>query len=111
MNCITDGDVTVISGNVDGDSDMHDDEFIRVSMISVDETRRDTSGNIHSSLGTRECVIPECVIQPTLVAYGDSALCNKESLHIMRKYCFGLCRLCGTNLRGVSRTVLMEVDV
>ena len=93
VNCITDGDVTVISGNVDGDSDMHDDEFIRVSMISVDETRRDTSVNIHSSLGTRECVIPECVIQPTLVAYGDSALCNKESLHIMRKYCFGLCGL------------------
>ena len=93
VNCITDGDVTVIRGNVDGDSDMHDDEFIRVSMISVDETRRDTSVNIHSSLGTRECVIPECVIQPTLVAYGDSALCNRESLHIMRKYCFGLCGL------------------
>ena len=93
VNCIADGDVTVIRGNVDGDSDMHDDEFIRVSMISVDETRGDTSVNIHNSLGARECVIPECVAQPTLVAYGDSALCNKESLHIMRKYCFGLCGL------------------
>ena len=93
LNCIADGDVTVIRGNVDGDSDMHDDEFIRVSMISVDETRGDTSVNIHNSLGTRECVIPECVTQLTLVAYGDSALCNKESLHIMRKYCFGLCGL------------------
>ena len=93
VNCIADGDVTVIRGNVDGDSDMHVDEFIRVSMISVDETRRDTSVNIHNSLGTRECVIPECVTQPTLVAYGDSALCNKESLDIMRKYCFGLCGL------------------
>ena len=93
LNCIPDGDVPVIRGNVDGDSDMHDDEFIRVSMISVDETRRDTSVNINNSLGTRECVIPECVTQPTLVAYGDSALCNKESLHIMRKYCFGLCGL------------------
>ena len=91
VNCITEGDVTVISGNVDEDSDMHDDEFIQVSTISVDVTRRDTSGNIHSSLGTRECVIPECVIQPTLVAYGDSALCIEESLHIMRKSCFGLC--------------------
>ena len=58
MNCIADGDVTVIRGNVDGDSDIHDDEFIRVSMISVDETQRDSSVNIHSSLGTRECVIP-----------------------------------------------------
>ena len=91
VNCIADGDVTVIRGNVDGDSDTHDDEFIRVSMISVDETRKDTSVDIHNSLGTRECVIPECVTHPTLVAYGDSALCNKESLQIMRKYCFGLC--------------------
>ena len=91
VNCIADGDVTVIRGNVDGDSDTHEDEFIRVSMISVDETRRDRSVDIHNSLGTRDCVIPECVTQPTLVAYGDSALCNKESLQIMRKYCFGLC--------------------
>ena len=91
VNCIADGDVTVIRGNVNRDSDTHDDEFIRVSMISVDETRKDTSVDIHNSLGTRECVIPECVTQPTLVAYGDSALCNKESLQIMRKYCFGLC--------------------
>ena len=51
LNCIPDGDVPVIRGNVDGDSDMHDDEFIRVSMISVDETRRDTSVNINNSLG------------------------------------------------------------
>ena len=91
VNCIADDDVTVIRGNVDGDSDTHEDEFFRVSMISVDETRRDTSVDIHNSLGTRDCVIPECVTQPTLVAYGDSALCNKESLQIMRKYCFGLC--------------------
>ena len=91
VNCIADGDVTVIRGNVDGDSDTHEDEFIRVSMISVDETRRGTSVDIHNSLGTRDCVIPECVTQPTLVAYGDSTLCNKESLQIMRKYCFGLC--------------------
>ena len=91
VHCITEGDVIVISGNVDEDSDMHDDEFIQVSTISVDVTRRDTSGNIHSSLGTRECVIPECVIQPTLIPYEDSALCIEESLHIMRKSCFGLC--------------------
>ena len=36
-------------------------------------------------------MIPECETQPILVAYGDSALCNKESLQIMTKYCFGLC--------------------
>ena len=91
VNCITDGDVTVIIGNVAGDSDAHEDEYIRVSMISVDETRRGTSEHIHNSLGIRDCVIPECETQPTLVAYRDSALCNKESLQIMTKYCFGLC--------------------
>ena len=91
VKCITDGDVTVIRENVAGDSDAHGDEYIGLSMISVDETRKDTSVDVHNSLGTRECVIPECVTQPTLVAYGDSALCNKESLQIMRKYCFGLC--------------------
>ena len=91
VKCITDGDVTVIREHVAGDSDAHDDEYIGLSMISVDETRKDTSVDVHNSLGTRECVIAECVTQPTLVAYGDSALCNKESLQIMRKYCFGLC--------------------
>ena len=91
VNCITDGDVTVIRENVAGDSDAHEDEYIRVSMISVDETRRGTSEHIHKSIGIRDCVIAECVTQPTLVAYGDSALCNKELLQIMMKYCFGLC--------------------
>ena len=91
VNCITDGDVTVIGENVDGDSDAHEDEYIRVSMISVDEKRRGTSEHIHDSLWIRDCVIPECETQPILVAYGDSALCNKESLQIMTKYCFGLC--------------------
>ena len=89
--CITDGDVTVIRGNVAGDSDSHEDEYIRVSMISVDETRRGASAHIHNSLGIRDCVIPECETQPTLVAYRDSTLCNKESLPIMTKSCFGLC--------------------
>ena len=91
VNCITDGDVTVIRGNVAGDSDTHEDEYIRVSMISVDETRRGTSEHIHKSLGIRDCVIAECETQPTLFVYRDSALCNKEPLQNMTKYCFGVC--------------------
>ena len=91
VNCITDGDVTVSKGNVAGDSDAHEDEYIRVSMISVDEPRRGTSEHIHKSLGIRDCVIAECETQPTLFAYRDSALCNKDSLQIMTKYCFGVC--------------------
>ena len=91
VNCITDGNVTVIRENVAGDSDVHKDEYIKVSMISVDETRRGTSEHIHNSLGIRDCVIAECETQPTLFAYGDSALCNNDSLQIMTKYCFGVC--------------------
>ena len=91
VNCITDGDVTVIRENVAGDSDVHTDEYIKVSMISVDETRRGTSEHIHKSLGIRDCVIAECETQPTLFAYRDSALCNKDSVQIMTKYCFGVC--------------------
>ena len=91
VNCITDGDVTVIRENVAGDSDVHKDEYIKVSMISVDETRRGTSEHIHNSLGIRDCVIVECETQPTLFVYGDSALCNNDSLQIMTKYCFGVC--------------------
>ena len=91
VNCITNGDVTVIGENMDGDTDAHDDEYIRVSMISVVEKRKNTSVHIHDSLWTRDCVMPECDTQPILVAYGDSALCNKESLQIMMKSCFGLC--------------------
>ena len=91
VNCITDGDVTVIRENVAGDSDAHEDEYIRVSMISVDETRRGTSEHIHKSIGIRDCVIAECETQPTLFAYRDSALCDKDSLQIMTKYCFGVC--------------------
>ena len=91
VNCITDGDVTVIRENVAGDSDVHKDEYIKVSMISVDETRRGTSEHIHKSLGIRDCVIAECETQSTLFAYRDSALCNKDSLQIMTKYCFGVC--------------------
>ena len=91
VNCITDGDVTVIRENVAGDSDVHKDEYIKVSMISVDETRRGTSEHIHKSLGIRDYVIAECETQPTLFAYRDSALCNKDSVQIMTKYCFGVC--------------------
>ena len=36
-------------------------------------------------------MIAECETQPTLFAYRDSALCNKEPLQNMTKYCFGVC--------------------
>ena len=91
VNCITDGDVTVNKGNVAGESDALEDEYIRVSMISVDETRSGTSEHIHNSLGIRDCVITECETQPTWFAYRDSALCKTKSLQISMTYCFGVC--------------------
>ena len=80
VNCITDDDVTVIRENVAGDSEAHEDEYIRVSMISVDETRRGTSEHIHKSLGIRDCVITECEAQPTLFAYRDFVIRNHYRL-------------------------------
>ena len=91
VNCITDGDVTVNKGNVAGDSDTQENEYIRVSMISVDESRRGTSENVHKTIGIRDCVITECGKQPDLSAYKDSVLCNQDSLPIMTHNCFGVC--------------------
>ena len=92
VNCITAGDVTVNKGNVAGDSAMHEDEYIRVSMISVDESRRRTSEHIQKPLGIRDCVIAECGKQPDLSAYRDLTLCHQESLQNMANNCFGVCR-------------------
>ena len=39
LNCASDGDVTVMGENVAGDTVAHEGEYIRVSMISVDENR------------------------------------------------------------------------
>ena len=87
VNCITDGDVTVHKGNVAGDSDTQENEYIRVSMISVDESRRGTSENVHKSIGIRDCVITES----DLSGNKDSVLCNQDSLPIMTHNCFGVC--------------------
>ena len=91
VNCINDGDVTVNMVNVAGDSDTHGNEYIRVSMISVDESRRGTSEHIHKPLGIRDFLITECGKQPDLSAYRDSALCNQDPLQNMTNNCFGVC--------------------
>ena len=91
VNCTTDGDVTVMRENVAGDTVADEEEYIRVSMISVDGKRKETSVHSPDSLWIRDCVIPECETQPIVVAYGDSAMCDKESLQIMTTSCSGLC--------------------
>ena len=87
VHCITDGDVTVYKGNVAGNLDTQENEYIRVSTISVDESRSGASEIVHKTIGIRDCVITECGKQPALSAYEDSVLCNQDSLPI----CFGVC--------------------
>ena len=70
-----------------GDSDMHEDEYIRVSMISVDESRRRTSEHIQKPLGMRDCVIAESGKQPDLSGYRDSTRNHNRIWRIIVSVC------------------------
>ena len=82
-----------IGGNMTGDAVAGDNEYIRVSMISVDEHRTVQSDFEHDSLGIRDCALPECGTQPMLAAYEDLTVCVRESLLNVTTSCFGLCGL------------------
>ena len=82
-----------IGGNMTGDAVAGDNEYIRVSMISVDEHRTVQSDFEHDSLGIRDCALPECGTQPMLAAYEDLTVCVRESLPSVTTSCFGLCGL------------------
>ena len=91
LNCASDGDVTGMGENVAGDTVAEEDEYIRVSMISVDEHRTVQSDFEHDSLGIRDCTLPECATQSILAVIEDSTPCVRESLPSMTTSCFGLC--------------------
>ena len=82
-----------IGRNMTGDAVAEENEYIRVSMISVDEHRTVQSDFKHDSLGIRDCALPECVTQPMLAAYEDLTVCVRESLPSVTTSCFGLCGL------------------
>ena len=88
-----DDGATGMGENMTGDTVAEENEYIRVSMISVDEHRTVQSDFEHDSLGIRDCALPECATQPMLDAYEDSTLCVRESLPSMTTSCFGLCGL------------------
>ena len=88
-----DDGATGMGENMTGDTVAEENEYIRVSMISVDEHRTVQSDFKHDSLGIRDCALPECATQPMLAAYEDSTLCVRESLPSMTTCCFGLCGL------------------
>ena len=82
-----------IGRNMTGDAVAEENEYIRVSMISVDEHRTVQSDFKHDSLVIRDCALPECVTQPMLAAYEDLTVCVRESLPSVTTSCFGLCGL------------------
>ena len=88
-----DDGVTGMGRNMTGDAVAEENEYIRVSMISVDEHRTVQSDFKHDSLGIRDCALPECVTQPMLAAYEDLTVCVRESLPSVTTSCFGLCGL------------------
>ena len=54
-----------IGGNMTGDAVAGNNEYSRVSMITVDEHRTVQSALEHDSLEIRECALPKCGTQPT----------------------------------------------
>ena len=88
-----DDGATGMGRNMTGDAVAEENEYIRVSMISVDEHRTVQSDFKHDSLGIRDCALPECVTQPMLAAYEDLTVCVRESLPSVTTSCFGLCGL------------------
>ena len=93
FNDTGDGGATGMGENMTGNTVAEENEYIRVSMISVDEHRTVQSDFKHDSLGIRDCALPECATQPILAVYEDSTSCVRESLPSMTTSCFGLCGL------------------
>ena len=93
FNDTGDDGATGMGESMTGDTGAEENEYIRVSMISVDEHRTVQSDFKHDSLGIRDCALPECATQPMLAAYEDSTLCVRESFPSMTTSCFGLCGL------------------
>ena len=91
LNDTSGGGATGMGENVAGDTVAEEDEYIRVSMISVDEHRTVQSDPILHSLEIRDCASPKYVTRPIVAEYEDSTPCVIESLPSMTTTCFGLC--------------------
>ena len=91
LNDTSGGGATGMGENVTGDTVAEEDEYIRVSMISVDEHRTVQSDLILHSLEIRDCACPKYVRRPIVAEYEDSTPCVIKSLPSMTTSCFGLC--------------------
>ena len=72
---------------------MHDDEIMRVSMITADVSQGNTNSHSNNSLGIRDCVSPVSEKEHDLAAHMDFRLCVKDSLRNLTENCFGVCGL------------------
>ena len=91
LNDTSGGGATGMGEKVAGDTVAEEDEYIRVSMISVDEHRTVQSDPILHSLEIQDCASPKYVTRPIVAEYEDSTPCVIESLPSMTTSCFGLC--------------------
>ena len=90
----TSGDgATGVREKVPGDTVAEENDYIRVSMISIDEHRTFQSDIILHSVGIRDCASPKYVKRPIVVENEDLTPCVIESLPKMTTSCFGLCGL------------------
>ena len=93
VDYITNDDITVNMRDSAGVSDTHEDEIMRVSMITADVSQGNTKSHSNNSLGIQDCVCPEREKQHDLSAHMDFELCEKDSLRNMTGICFGVCGL------------------
>ena len=93
VDYVTNDDITVNIRDSAGVSDTHDDEIMRVSMITADVSHGNTNSHSNNSLGIRDCVSPVREKQHHLSAHMDFELCVKDSLRNLTGNCFGVCGL------------------
>ena len=93
VDSVTNDDITVNIRDSAGVSDMHDDEIMMVSMITVDVSQGNTNSHSNNSLGIRDCVSPVSEEEHDLAAHMDFRLGVKYSLSNLTDNCFGVCGL------------------
>ena len=93
VDSVTNDDITVNIRDSAGVSDMHDDEIMMVSMITVDVSQGNTNSHSNNSLGIRDCVSPVSEEEHDLAAHMDFRLGVKYSLRNLTDNCFGVCGL------------------
>ena len=91
VDYVTDEDIPVKRRKLAGALDTNEHLVMRVSMITAEVSRVDTSLYSNDSPGIQECVCPEREKRDDLSAHVDLELWVKNSQRNMTGCCFGLC--------------------